>query len=283
MDDMSSSQEANERECFASQKASKEFPEKHLFLTSNKMQNNNKGVQRKRLMKRTLKWIGIIICAIVGSAIGLFCLLIFLSLVAPKEESGGNGSIIIEYNGDISLPFSNKPEPVYADTKEEALTYHVDYYFCEYPYMMNVNNVIKLLENDEYATMFYTCFNENDKKVQGFVASKFNIRIVNGKKQYALTNVNLIEQSDSRRAKLIDALPRVAPLYDYLTKYSIIEGKRFFWGSTESKKIKTLKIEGQSPTEIIEYTRLGKPEYFWYYEDLISDKPSSEFEIELEE
>ena len=234
-------------------------------------------------MKRIIKLIGIIICAIAGSVIGLFCLLIFLSLVAPKEENGGNGSIIIEYNGDISLPFSNKPELVYADTKEEALTYHVDYYFGEYPYMMNVNNVIKLLENDEYATMFYTCFNENDEKVEGFVASKFNIKFANGKKQYALTFVSLTESNGSRRQKLIDTLHGVAPLYDYLAKYSIIEGKRFFWGSTESKKIKTLKIEGQSPTEIIEYTCLGKPEYFWYYENLICDKPSAEFEIELEE
>jgi len=46
MDDMSSSQEANERECFASQKASKEFSEKHLFLTSNKMQNNRGNMQK---------------------------------------------------------------------------------------------------------------------------------------------------------------------------------------------------------------------------------------------
>ena len=280
---MPGSQEANERECFASQKASKEFPEKHLFLTSNKMQNNNKGVQRKRLMKRTLKWIGIIICAIVGSAIGLFCLLIFLSLVAPKEESGGNGSIIIEYNGDISLPFSNKPDLVYADTKEEALAKQVDRYFGEYPYMTNVNNVIKLFENEEYATMFYVCFDKNNKKVEGFVACKFEIKIFNGKKQYALTTVSSSEARGQRREKFEDTLHRMIPLYDYLAEFSIVEGNRFFYGTTDSEKIKTLKIEDQSPTEIIEYTCLGKPEYFWYYENIISDKPSSEFEIEMDE
>ena len=37
-------------------------------------------------MKRTLKWIGIIFCAIVGSAIGLFSLLIVLALISPKEK-----------------------------------------------------------------------------------------------------------------------------------------------------------------------------------------------------
>ena len=44
-----------------------------------------------------------------------------------------------------------------------------------------------------------------------------------------------------------------------------------------------LRIEGQSPTEVIEYEFFGKPEYFWYYEDLDSDKPSAEWTIEMEE
>ena len=38
-----------------------------------------------------------------------------------------------------------------------------------------------------------------------------------------------------------------------------------------AEEIKTIKIEGQSPTEVIEYLLKGKKEYFWYYENLISD------------
>jgi len=37
------------------------------------------------------------------------------------------------------------------------------------------------------------------------------------------------------------------------------------------------------PTEVIEYISNGKKEYFWYYENLISDKPSIELDIEMEE
>ena len=234
-------------------------------------------------MKRTLKWIGIIFCAIVGSAIGLFSLLIVLALISPKEKREENSSIIIEFNGNSNLPFPDKPEPVYADTKEEALTYHVDYYFGEFSYMSKVNDVIKIFENDDYATMFYHCLNEKDKKVEGFVASKFEVRTVNGKKQYALTTLNRIEFHGKRFLKPLEGERRKSALYDYLAKYSIVEGNRFFYGTTDSEKIETLKIEGQSPTEIIEYTCLGKPEYFWYYENIISDKPSSEFEIEMDE
>jgi len=234
-------------------------------------------------MERALKWIGIIFCAIVGGAIGLFCLLIVLALISPKEERKENSSIIIEYNGNSNRPFPDKPELVYADTKEEALTFHVDYYFGEFSYMTKVNDVIKLFENDEYATMFYHCLNEKDKRVEGFVVSKFEIRTVNGKKQYALISLSPGEIGEKRFLKPLDAERRKAALYDYLAKYSIVEGNRFFYGTTDSEKIKTLKIEGQRPTEIIEYTCFGKTEYFWYYENIISDKPSSEFEIEMEE
>ena len=234
-------------------------------------------------MKRTLKWIGIVICAIVGSAIGLFSLLIVLALISPKEKREENSSIIIEFNGNSNLPFPDKPEPVYADTKEEALTYHVDYYFGEFSYMTKVNDVIKLFENDEYATMFYHCLNEKDKKVEGVVASKFKVRTVNGKKQYALTSLSPGEIGEKKFLKPLVAERTIAPLYDYLAEFSIVEGNRFFYGTTDSEKIKALKIEGQSPTEILEYTCFGKPEYFWYYENIISDKPSSEFEIEMDE
>ncbi len=62
-----------------------------------------------------------------------------------------------------------------------------------------------------------------------------------------------------------------APAYDYLCNFGITEGNRFIFGNLGTEKVKTLKIEGQSPTEVIEYTLLGKKEYFWYYENLIEN------------
>jgi hypothetical protein len=62
----------------------------------------------------------------------------------------------------------------------------------------------------------------------------------------------------------------------------ITEENRFIFGGLDPEYVKRLKIEGQSPTEIIEYTLYGEKRYFWYYENLISDKPSSQFDIEVE-
>ena len=203
-------------------------------------------------------------------------------MISPKEESQGNSSVTIELNLDDYMAIENKPDPVYADTKEEALTAKPDYYFKKYPYMAKVSNVIKLFENDEYATMVYQSIDESDKNLEGLVVSKFNIKMIDGKKQYGLILVHMAEMGGWRR-KFEYGVRDQAPLYDFMASYSIVEGNRFIWGSTNSEKIKTLRIEGQSPDEIIEYYSVGKPEYFWYYENLISDKPSSEFEIEIGE
>ena len=120
-------------------------------------------------MKKILKGIGIATGVIVGTVVVLFCLTIVFALLSPRKEKQENSTIKIKYENKSGVPFSSTPELVYADTKEEALTYHVDYYFGDYPYMTKVDNVIKLFENDEYATMFYQSRNENNKNVEGVV------------------------------------------------------------------------------------------------------------------
>ena len=79
------------------------------------------------------------------------------------------------------------------------------------------------------------------------------------------------------------AVRDTAPFFDYFGNFGITEGNRFIFGSLKSEEVKKLKIEGQSPTEVIEYISNGEKEYFWYYDNLISDKPSTELNIEIEE
>lgn len=235
------------------------------------------------VMKKVFKVIGIVIGVIAGTVIALFCLLLFFALLSPKKQNQENVRIKIESENKGGVPFTSQPELIYADTKAEALTYHVDYHFGDYAYMAKVNNVVKLFENNEYATMFYQSRNENDEQVEGFVISKFQIKLVDGKKQYALLLVSFTEASNGLRQSFEKNVHSMAPLYDFLSNFSIVEGNRFLFGNTSSELVRKLKIEGQSPDEIIEYKRLGKPEYLWYYENLISDKPSAEFQIEIEE
>ncbi|WP_346918001.1 hypothetical protein [Lacrimispora sp.] len=200
----------------------------------------------------------------------------------PKIDSNrsGSASVNIQYSGNSKMPNYDKPELVFADTAEEALTFNVDYYFKGYLYANKVNDIIKVFENDEYLTMFYHS-TKNSKK-EAFVCVKFKVKSMNGKKQYALI-LSTISEAGKRFGKPLDGLRRAAPLYDYLSEYGISEKNRFIFDTIETENIKTLKIEDQSPTEVIEYTLLGKKEYFWYYKNLISDKPSSQFDIEMKE
>ncbi|RFZ75547.1 hypothetical protein DS742_28395, partial [Lacrimispora amygdalina] len=223
-------------------------------------------------MKKILKHLGLILFIIVGVIVGLFALIVFIALVKPKNNDNSNGtvSVNIEYDGNGEIPCSQEPEPIYADTMEEALSNNADYYFDEYPYMSNVNDIIKVFENDEYAAMFYHSI--KDSKKEGFVASKFKIRIINGKKQYAVIAVYPEETNKGAwRTTPIRTVRGAAVFFDYLGQFGITEGDRFIFGSLGTKKVENLKIEGQSPTEIIEYKCNGKKEYFWYYENLISD------------
>jgi hypothetical protein len=73
-------------------------------------------------------------------------------------------------------------------------------------------------------------------------------------------------------------------LSDFKDEFNVDNPKaRFIWGLCVFDEIHTLKIEGEKPTEIIPYMAFGKTEYFWYYSDLKSDKPSSELKVEVDE
>ena len=158
---------------------------------------------------------------------------------------------------------------------------NADYYFSRYPYMSKVSDIIKILENDNYATMFYPTEGGFDE--DGFVASKFMVRTINEKKQYALIMTDPGTIGGKWRENPLITARESAPLYDFLSEFGIDEEERFIYGSLGTEKVKSMKIEGKSPTEVIEYMVKGKKEYFWYYENLISDKPSAEFDIEMDE
>ncbi len=233
-------------------------------------------------MKRIIKYIGLLIFAIIVLFMVLAVLIVFLALKSKSEGSSADDSqhTIFEY-GVKEMPTFEEPEPIYADTMEEAITLNAADYFDQYPYMSKVSDIIKVCENEDYATMFYHSASSSEK--DGIVASKFKVKKVNGKKQYSLILTNHETIGGKGRSKPLITARRSAPLYDYLAEFSINEGERFIFGSFDTEKVKTLKIEGQSPTEVIEYMVKDKKEYFWYYQNLISDKPSSEFDIEMEE
>ncbi|MDR2598897.1 MAG: hypothetical protein LBC73_01310 [Oscillospiraceae bacterium] len=48
--------------------------------------------------------------------------------------------------------------------------------------------------------------------------------------------------------------------------------QRPVWGISQTEKVRNLVIEGQPVTEVIEFEYNGKPIFFWYFEDLETDK-----------
>lgn len=228
-----------------------------------------------------LKNIGKFIFIALGILIVVATDSLFSTLISHKNEIDKKSPVSINFSGNgYSLNFE-KPEPIYADTMEEALRVNADYYFSRYPYMSKVSDIIKIFENENYASLFY--HTEGGLDEDGFVASKFMVRTINGKKQYALIMTDPGTIGGKWREKPLITARESAPLYDFLSEFGIDEEERFIFGSLGTEKVKTMKIEDQSPTEVIEYTVKGKKEYFWYYENLISDKPSAEFDIEMEE
>ncbi|MFR3728516.1 hypothetical protein [Lacrimispora sp.] len=234
-------------------------------------------------MKKIIKHIGLFILAILGLFMGVVVLIIFSGLSSENKESIGNNSesIILEYERKGRIPTFEEQEPIFKDTMEEALIAVENYYFKDYPYMSKVDNIIKTFENDEYAALFYQSV--KNSKTDGFVASKFKIRVFDGKKQYAVILVLPVESGGKQVSNELDAIRDMAVFFDYFGEFGISNESRFIFGSIQSDKVKTLKIEGQMPTEVIEYFSSGKKEYFWYYENLISDKPSTELHIEVGE
>ncbi|WP_349948719.1 hypothetical protein ABFV83_09975 [Lacrimispora sp. BS-2] len=242
-------------------------------------------------MKRILKYIGLFILAIIVLFMVLAVLIVFLALKSKSERSTAHNSqhIIFEF-GAREMPTFEEPQLVYAVTKEEALVaVNQKIYFAEdYLYASKVSDIMKIFENDEYATMVY--FSKMDPKEGALVFAKFKIRTVENKKQYALLTAIIQGHGDPGKTKItpereFSLFCQAIQVSDIsnLRDLSIVEGNRFVFGGLDGEYVKRLKIEGQSPTEIIEYTLYGEKRYFWYYENLISDKPSSEFDIEIEE
>ncbi|WP_086312264.1 hypothetical protein A5821_000035 [Enterococcus sp. 7F3_DIV0205] len=104
-----------------------------------------------------------------------------------------------------------------------------------------------------------------------------------GRKNYEITQTNKMEklfsEEDSSRSNsetIKNQLEMLASIED--TPFSFEEeihksfGKRlFFIGTSQNKKIKNLRIDGQKPTNIFTYNYKGIVNYVYYYEELKLD------------
>lgn len=142
-------------------------------------------------MRKLLKRIVIII---LGTVVFLFLGLMLLGLYLGKKEilTGEMGrekkesemSISYKFTGkvpDFSLKEDEIPEEKYYESVEEALKNKI---FSEgMEYLINIDEVIKKLESEEYVALFYRTI--KDKKTECFTACKLKVKEFDGVKKYA--------------------------------------------------------------------------------------------------
>lgn len=186
---------------------------------------------------------------------------------------------------DIIMPIDEDAieDSKYYDSVQEASKARKSGSDAEQGYMCNIDEVIFQAESENYITIYYRSV--KNEKTEGFTIAKFKKKKFDGKTKYAFLTCSF---SEAKKGAWIfgnfeEHLRQVLILLDYDRDMSVYPGeKRFIRGDTNSEKIFNLKIEGQEPTEIIPYECFGEQWYFWYYEDLQSDKPGNMLEFTVE-
>lgn len=209
---------------------------------------------------------------------------------SSQEEShdGESTELTINVTGNSFSKQESGKENICYDSMQEALLNSTISLDVEEQYRRNIDEEIKLFENDKYALLFYRSI--KNKKEEAFNYVRFNVAMENGKKMYQFEQMD--GTIDCYNALFLGDARDV--IENYIIASEIIgsiginpEEERFIYGEVcedffeEGESIENLKIEGQKPDEIIEYESFGKIWYFWYYNDLQSDKKYDELEFTI--
>ena len=160
----------------------------------------------------------------------------------------------------------------YFDTMEEAIL-HNDMDLLN----LNIDGIIKLFENDEYAVLF--CREKAGDNAGNDAVSVFKFVVkTDGNRIYSTPVAVNRKPWDGhklfvKRAKLDEiGEVRLCISRDSLRLFKVDDTKDFFWGLSQTERARNLKIEGQPVSEVIEVELDGETWYFWYFEDLQTDK-----------
>ena len=188
---------------------------------------------------------------------------------ADQPNVGSSGNKLQEA---LTPKLPNPDDLYYYDSLDEAVAHNT---LNEMSNVTRIDERIKLFENDQYAVLFFKFkFNNNDV----LYAFKFYVRKIDGKPHYSPpiigSGISWETQKYSVHQMKLDAVGevRLSISRDSFRFYRIDDTKNFFWGISSSPKAKNLKIEGQSATEVIPIKMDGDTAYFWYFDDLKTDK-----------
>ena len=216
----------------------------------------------------------------------LFAVLYFIGINTTDVPYSTQSELIITDGSlDEMMPIDEEAieDSKYYDSVQEASEARKSSSDAEQGYMCNIDEIIFQAESDGYVTIFYRSV--KNEKVEGFTLAKFKKKVFDGKTKYAFLTCSFSESKKDSWTVMgfEELLKHILALSDYERDMSVYPGeKRFIWGNSKSESVFNLKIEGQEPTGIIPYECFGEQRYFWYYEDLQSDKPGNLLEYTFE-
>lgn len=169
--------------------------------------------------------------------------------------------------------FSSLEEAIKADNPKEV----------DLEYQNNIEELIKRFDSDKYVTIYFKSKKDNDTEC--ITMAKFIKKVINGSGKYAfLSSIPTEIRSNAKAVGSIKNLIRdQLTLSDYTQNMNVNpENTRFVFGDCKSKEVYKMEIEGQEPTEVIQYESCQGKRYFWYYENLESNIAGENLKFTLE-
>ncbi len=233
------------------------------------------------MMKKGIKIVAICVAVLLW----IFFILYIIGVLVEKGVLGqekDEPEITVKYKHDPKQEMSREediPDSEYQDTLQKALEEGRTDLEEETEYQTNVDEVIMSLENEEYISVFFRSVKDKDQEC--FTMAKFRKKDIGGETKYFF--ISAFPRETEREALYLDDFKEIIggnlALSDYMQSVNINPTKgRFIYGENRHKEIYGLEVEGQRPTEIIPYKVFGEQWYFWYYENLESDKAGSQLE-----
>jgi hypothetical protein len=175
-------------------------------------------------------------------------------------------------------------EIIYYDTLEESL-----YEFGKNDTLpvTNILQIVKIIKKDNQWDVFYLV---HEKEQDLLYASKIEIEEENGNIKYSAPLwttgqgwevqkrlFSWIEKDYEEEERFSEEIRSDLFFFNSKRIFNLSEDKYWVrWGINGREAVKTMKIDGEKPTGIVEIEMNGETVYFWYYENL----PISKSEIE---
>ena len=165
-----------------------------------------------------------------------------------------------------------KPDDVqYFQTIEEAITHNTLVYYADFG---KIIEPIKMFKHNSLLVFFYKSSINNEDVVyviKSYVTEGEDTQYsppFMGTRTFWKAHKNCVKMFNCDETGEI-RLGIVSSISQFL---SVDRTKTFVWGLSQTEKVSNLKIEGQPVTEVIEVELDGEKGYFWYFDDLKTDK-----------